>query len=121
MFKLRVQQQYFDAIASGTKTIEGRLAKKKYTDLKRGDKIQFVNSANTQSVIKKVVATHIYPSFEEAFKKLNYLKAIPHAKNVEEAINVYLQFYSYPTQVHTGVILIELVGSIKGCEIIREI
>jgi ASC-1-like (ASCH) protein len=108
MLDLNVQQVYYDAIKNGAKPIEGRLAKEKFRALKPGDKVRFFNNEHTQSVIKTVVAVHIYQTFEAAFKEQDFLDAIPDAESVEDAIKVYEQFYTKPMQLEHGVVFIQL-------------
>ena len=105
---LEVQQPYFDAIMSGTKTIEGRLAKERYLKLKEGNLVHITNSSDTMSMEKTIKAVRYYASFEAAFEKLDYRKAIPNAKNVNDAISVYEQFYPAAVQEKFGVVFIEL-------------
>jgi len=108
MLELNVQQAYFDAILKGSKNIEGRLAKEKYLNLKKGDKIRFFNNEATQSTIKTVTALHLYPSFEAAFKQLSFNLAVPGAKDTKEALDIYEQFYSKSMQLKDGVVFIEI-------------
>lgn len=109
MVEFKVQQVYFDDIASGRKTIEGRLAKDKYLQLKPGDKVRFSNNAGTEALVKRVVAVHTYRTFEEAFTEQDYKQAIPSARSVAEAVRVYEQFYSREQQEQTGVVFVELL------------
>ncbi|HTH72207.1 MAG TPA: ASCH domain-containing protein [Candidatus Pristimantibacillus sp.] len=108
MLQFNVQRVYFDAIKAGTKTIEGRLAKQKYLDLRPGDSVVFFDNEHTESVTKTVTAIHLYPTFEAAFKEQDFRKAIPSAKTVKEAIAVYEQFYTPQMQQQERVVFIEL-------------
>lgn len=108
MVEFRVQQIYFDDITNGRKTIEGRLAKDKYLQLKPGERVRFSNTSGTQVLVKKVVAVHMYRTFEEAFSEQDYQKAIPSARNTAEAVRVYERFYSREQQAQTGVVFVEL-------------
>src|SRR5690606_20622298 len=105
---LSVRQTYYDAIARGAKTIEGRLAKAKYLELKPGDTVTFSNDDNTTSLTKTVKAVHSYPTFDDAFKEQNFKRAIPDANTVEDAIRVYESFYPQLVQREHGVVFIEL-------------
>lgn len=107
MITLNVQQVYFDAIVAGTKTIEGRLATQKYKGLQPGDEVCFSNNEGTQSVVKKVVALHLYPSFEEAFKIQNFKNATPNAKTLNDSLQIYERFYPAQEQKQNGVVFIE--------------
>ena len=108
MISLNVQQTYYDAIASGTKTIEGRLAKAKYLELRSGDAVTFSNDDNTSSLTKTVKAVYCYPTFEDAFREQDFKRAVPTANTVEDAIRVYEQFYPESAQQEHGVVFIEL-------------
>ena len=108
MLELDVQQLYFDAIAAGMKTIEGRLAKQKYMALKPGDNVRFTNPDGSQSVVKEVVALHTYPTFADAFKTQDFQRAIPTAKTVDDAIHIYERFYPGFAQQEFGIVFIEL-------------
>ena len=108
---LEVQQPYFDAIKSGIKTIEGRLAKQKYLNLQPGDSIRFTAPPNSTSIVKTVAKVHRYATFREAFKEQNFQLAIPDARSVDDAVAVYERFYPRQIQDEIGVVFIELAST----------
>lgn len=108
MLNLDVQQQYFDAIKIGVKTIEGRLAKDKYRLLTVGSTLSISNNDHSESVEKKIVSLRIYKNFRDAFEKEDYCRAVPDAKSVDDAVAVYEQFYSIKKQHEFSVIFIEI-------------
>ena len=105
---VEVQQPYFDAIQNGTKTMEGRLAQHKYTDLQPGDILRFSNPSGTQSLNKTVAHIHRFPTFAAAFETEDFKQAIPDAGSAEDAIAVYEQFYPSSVQKQTGIVFIGL-------------
>ncbi len=65
----------FDKIKSGIKTIELRLYDEKRQGIEVGDSITFVNTANSDDILQvKVVALHLFESFDELYKNLPLLK-----------------------------------------------
>jgi ASC-1-like (ASCH) protein len=95
------------SMKDGTKTIEGRLAKDKYVLLKIGNIITFSNDEGTE-LKKKIIDIYKFPTFKEAFKKINYKKAVPAANSAKEAINLYYSFYPLEEQLKYGVFLFEI-------------
>lgn len=108
MFDLSVQQKYFDAIKADKKDIEGRLAKDKYRHLQVGSPIIFYNNERTMQIEKQIVSLRIYKSFRDAFKYEDFKKAVPDAKNIDDAVAVYEAFYPEEEQLKFGVIIIKL-------------
>lgn len=106
---LGVQPTYFQALQDGSKTIEGRLARTKYSDLRPGDRITITDEGSGQELIMEVQSLHIYPDFLSAFRsRENYQLAVPDARSTDEAVSVYAQFYPDEKQVSEGVIFLEL-------------
>lgn len=101
--EMNIQEIYLNQILSGDKKFEGRLGSEKNKILNLGDIIIF------NKIYKfKIVSIHIFTSYEDAFKVLNYKDFIPDAKNVEEAIGVYLNFYSKKKQKKYGVYVFQI-------------
>lgn len=106
-----VQQQYFDALSRGTKTIEGRIAKTKYTRLRPGDTIAF-ESADTHAVlIKTVTAISRFPTFASMLRHHGIRPFLPDPaiKTIEQACAVYHSFGDYKKEEEKyGVIAIHV-------------
>ena len=105
--ELHLQDVYFEAIRSGTKKIEGRLAKEKYRLLKVGDPIVFTNDAG-EKIKKTIDSIHIFSSFREAFNMLDFKEAVPGVDSLENAVNIYANFYSLEDQEKHNVIFLTL-------------
>lgn len=102
-------EPYFSFLKNGKKTIEGRLNKGKYKDIKSGDTI-IVNLADDNKngkIETEVLGVKKYDSFRELFKKEGFRKIIPDVKTEGEALMVYRKFYSEKMENKFGVVAIE--------------
>jgi ASC-1-like (ASCH) protein/predicted acetyltransferase len=105
---LDVQEPYLGFIKSRKKVVEGRLAKPKYLDLQKGDRIK-INDLEIEVLgIKK------YAGFREMLIKEGFKNLIPDAENLEEAINVYYKFYTQEDESKYGVAAISIRVLSKG-------
>ncbi len=95
---MNLQQKYYDFIASGSKVFEGRLGIGKDKNLKIGDIIVFNDSLRV-----RITSIHIFSSYEDAMRVLDFKKLIPDAESIDEAVEVYEEFYSEKRQMEFGV------------------
>lgn len=102
-------------ILAGRKTIEGRLAKKRFVDLSVGEHIvlredTWQNGKITKSVSTKneLVITKInrFASFREMLDAVGYRNAVPTARTIEQAVAKYRQIYSLADEKGLGVVAI---------------
>lgn len=115
MIKLGVQSEILADIRGGKKTIEGRLAKGKFLDIKPGDIISLrediyehgvlVLSVNSGLKIK-VESIERFDSFATMLKTVDYKPVIPSANSFDEALAVYRRYYSPEDEGIFGVIAI---------------
>lgn len=99
---LDVQEPYLSFIKSGQKTVEGRLAKKKYLNLSKGDLIK-INDLEVE-----VMNVSKYKSFEDLMSTEGIKNVIPNAKSLKEAVDIYYQFYSKKDENLFGVVGISI-------------
>ena len=66
--KMKLNDEPFKSIKSGTKTVELRLYDEKRQLLNVGDTIEFTNRTTNEKITVKVENLHIYPSFDELYK-----------------------------------------------------
>jgi Mimiviridae putative poly(A) polymerase catalytic subunit len=110
-YEFNVNQPYFDQIKNGEKTYEGRLKKKKITELKTGDMVVWKN--NNKTVKTRIKNIYEFNTFFDGIKKLGLDKTLPseakNNKSINNAIDdVYRQWYSEEDEKELGVIFIEL-------------
>ena len=100
---INVQEPYFSFLKNGQKTIEGRLGKEKWLQLKK-DEILIVN----KSLKLKVIKVTKYKSFEEMLIFEGIKNVIPDKQSLKDAVNVYYNFYSIEDEKKYGVVAIKI-------------
>ena len=100
---INVQEPYFSFLKNGQKTIEGRLGKKKWLQLKKDENL-IVN----KSLKLKIISITKYKSFEEMLIFEGIKNAIPDKKNLKDAVNVYRKFYSIEDEKKYGVVAVKV-------------
>ena len=69
--ELRLHNEPFELIKSGTKTIEMRLYDEKRRLINNGDIIEFTNRVTGKKIKTKVIKLHLYSSFEELYNNFD--------------------------------------------------
>lgn len=104
---MRLETEPFNAIASGTKTIESRLYDAKRQLIQIGDIVEFTNrEAPDQTVSVKVIGLLRYGTFHDLFSHNDPAKFGD--ESVESLESQVSKFYSVDQQKENGVIGIEL-------------
>lgn len=105
--EITVNEPWFTYIMNGQKTVEGRLRKGKFIDIKRGDIIAIVSSENTR-IARKIKRVTKYTSFNNMIilEGIDYI--LPGVNTLEEGLTIYRQFYTKEMEEQFGVIAIEL-------------
>ena len=100
----------FDNIARGIKTIELRLYDEKRRRIKVGDEIVFTHSKDFARTLHcRVIALHIFPSFEELYSTLPLLKCGYTEDDIDTAAPADMDlYYSKEKQEKYGVVGIEI-------------
>ncbi|MBU1046738.1 ASCH domain-containing protein [Patescibacteria group bacterium] len=108
LYKSHRAEPYFGFIKDGLKTIEGRIKKGLYTELKVGDEIQVFNNEETESLMALVKDIRNYNSFEDLLNSEDIKKVLPNTDSVEEGVEIYREFYTEDQENEFGVIAIEI-------------
>jgi ASC-1-like (ASCH) protein len=104
---MKLSDRPFNAIATGTKTIESRLYDAKRQEISIGDEIIFAHAEKPEVQVKvRVVGLLRYQTFEDMFTRNSPQKF--GGKSVAELLSQISQFYSSSDQKRLGVIGIEL-------------
>lgn len=115
MFELGIETHVLTQIIDGRKTVEGRLRKGKFLHLQVGGIIslredQWKDGAIVRSIPQRarVIITELqyYPSFTAMMQDLGHDCVLPDADNIEEALQVYYQFYSPEDEAAYGVVAV---------------
>lgn len=68
MHEMRLNNEPFELIKSGKKTIEMRLYDEKRRLIKIHDKIKFINRKDQTEIVTEVISLNTYDSFQELYK-----------------------------------------------------
>lgn len=107
LYNMRLNNEPFELIKCGTKTIELRLNDEKRQLIKENDIIIFENRTTKETLMTKVIKLHKYNNFKELYKHFN--KVTLGYKDDEEANPLDMeQYYSREEQGKYGVVGIEI-------------
>ncbi len=101
---LNVQEPYLSFILNGQKTVEGRLNKGKFKDLKVGD-VLLIGPEEKRFLIER---TTVYKSFRDMIEKEGIENVIPDKDNIDDAEAVYYKFYTKEQEKEFGVLSIKI-------------
>lgn len=107
MHELRLHDEPFELIKSGSKTIEMRLYDEKRKLIKEGDVIIFTNRVTDEKLKTKVIKLYIYDSFEELYKNFDGV-SLGYKENQKANPNDMEKYYSKEEQSEYGVVGIEI-------------
>jgi len=113
MIQIGIQSEILKTIIGGQKTVEGRLGKQRFLELKVGDDISLREDVYSEGKIIysienrakiKIDAVTKFDSFEQMLNQLGYTNAIPSAQNINDAVLQYREYYSENDENKYGVI-----------------
>lgn len=109
-YYMKLQQEPFEKIACGIKTIELRLFDEKRRKIKMGDIIIFTNIINPcRRICAKVIKLHRFDSFSELYRYLPLDKCGYTAEEMSDADSKDMErYYSIEQQEKYGVLGIEI-------------
>jgi ASC-1-like (ASCH) protein len=105
-----VQEPWFSLIALGLKTVEGRLNKGSFKDMKVGETVLWTNE---QQGFKREILTRIsritkYTGFEDYLQTETLPKCLPGILNIEQGLSVYYKLFLKEDESRYGVLAIEV-------------
>jgi len=101
---INVQEPYLSFILNGQKTVEGRLNKGKFKDLKVGDKL----SIGPDEKLFTVKQINCYDSFKNMIIKEGISNVVPDKNTIEDAEAVYYKFYTKEREKEFGVLAVKI-------------
>jgi ASC-1-like (ASCH) protein len=113
MHEIGIESSLVEAIRNGQKTIEGRLGKPRFLQIKEGDMLAVrediwkdgeVIGSHDDVLQLKVTQVLYFESFKEMLEAVNYETAVPTAKTLQDAISKYAEFYSIKDEEEYGVV-----------------
>lgn len=109
-YHLHLKNRPFYNILNKKKDIEGRLYESEYIKIKKNDILFFSNieNANEKRLLEvKIIKVLKFNTFESAFKKIDFERAIP-GYTFDEVLKIYSQYYPLNKQKKYGVLLIQI-------------
>ena len=104
LHQMKLNEDPFERIKNGTKTIEFRLYDEKRRKVKIGDKIEFSKLPDLQEkILVDVLDLYTEPSFEELFEKLYKDKEL-----AKQKANAMYEIYSPENEKKYGVVGIKI-------------
>lgn len=105
--EMRLNDEPFQAIKDGTKTIEMRLYDEKRRMIQVGDVIRFTNRETSEELFTKVIALHIFENFQILYAHFDK-ESLGYQKNDVALATDMNQYYSMEEQTKYGVVGIEI-------------
>lgn len=109
MIQLNIQEPYKTLIISGKKTVEGRLNKGKFADLKIWDILELDDTWEKLEVVNLTP----YPNFKAMLENEGLKHTLPRVTSIEEGIAIYHQFYTPAQEAEFWVLAIEVKKKAK--------
>jgi ASC-1-like (ASCH) protein len=101
-------EPYFTFLKNGQKTVEGRVRKGKYAEIKPGEEIEVSNNEETDKVLVSVKRVTPYQSIKEMLTKEDFKKLLPDIDTVYQGIEIYRKFYTTEEEKQFGMVAIEV-------------
>lgn len=104
-----LSEPWFTLISLGLKTVEGRLNKGRFKEMKVGDIVEFHNEDfKERKVLTKIVAKAEYKNFEEYLIEEGLDKCLPGIPSIEHGLSVYYKYFSKEKEQEFGVVAIRI-------------
>lgn len=93
--KKHLSEPWFSLVKLGLKTIEGRLDKGSFSNLKRDDIIVFYNDDfGHRECIVRILKVNRYDTFENYLKTESLKRTLPGFTRINDGLNVYYKYFS---------------------------
>jgi len=108
-YVMTVSEPWFTLIKLGIKSVEGRLNKGVFENLKIGNTIEWKNNnLGERSVLTKVTSKNVYSSFEKYLEKETLEKCLPSFNSINDGVDVYYKYFTKQDEEKYGVVAIHL-------------
>ena len=109
-FRKHLSEPWFSLMSIGSKTVEGRLNKGDWTEIKENDLIDWYNEdfGLEREFRTVIISKKIYPSFEIYLRSERLHNALPSIKKIKDGVKVYRLFYKPEEEMKYGVIAFKL-------------
>ena len=106
-YQKHLSEPWFSLVLYGKKTVECRINKGFWSNVRVGDVIDFYNDGVT-SCYTTITRISKYPDFKTCLINEGLDKCLPNITTIEEGCDVYYEIYSKEQESQYGVICFEL-------------
>lgn len=109
-YNIYISEPWFSFIFIGLKTIEGRLYKNYFCNIKEGDYIEWINTDFniTRTCFTKVVQIKRYDNFKNYLEDNNLINSLPSILTIENGLKIYYNYYKIEDELKYGVVSFKL-------------
>jgi len=104
VWKVHVSLPWFNLIREGKKSVEGRPNRKDFAQMKVGDQIEFFNKELNENFMAEIINVSHHKTFEEMIKSNGIDNVLPGIRNLDEGVQVYMQYYTKEIEAEFGVV-----------------
>lgn len=110
IYTKKVGEPWFSLIATGSKTVEGRLHRDDWKEMKEGDIIDFTNDefGFLRKHRVKITRTKTYSTFERYLRGERICCCLPTVNKIAHGVAIYRKFYSEADEYRYGVVAIRI-------------
>jgi ASC-1-like (ASCH) protein len=108
-YSKNVSEPWFSLISTGLKTVEGRLNKGEFKEMKVGEIIEWKNyDFGERKMLTKIVKKEHYASFKDYLETEGLKKCLPSIDNIDQGLDVYYSYYSKEDEKEFGIVAIHV-------------
>ncbi len=108
IWKVHVSLPWYELIKQGKKTIEGRPNRNTFAQMKIGDQIEFSNKELNGNFMAEITNVTHHKTFEEMIRTNGIDNVLPGIRNIDEGVQVYMQYYTKEIEQEFGVVGIHI-------------
>lgn len=110
-YKKNLSEPWFSFIRLGLKTVEGRLRKGDFGDMKEGDIICFENleEGYERSFEVTIVGIEKYETFRQYLEVEGMKNCLPGIETIEDGVKIYHKYYSEEEERKYQIIAIKII------------
>lgn len=114
IYKKHVSEPWFTLIKRGEKIVEGRLNKGEFSQMKKGDIIEWLNNELNKNGTKKrpfktkIIDIKRYKTFEEYLKMERLKNTLPGINRINNGLKIYYKYYTKEDEKKYGILGIKI-------------
>lgn len=108
IYKKHISEPWFSLIATGCKTVEGRLHNDDWEKMRQGDIIDWYNLDFTPHINRElqtiIIKKVVYPSFQSYLFNEGLNITLPSFQNIDDGLKLYYTYYKPEEEKKYGVV-----------------